>query len=440
MRAIASIAFLWSLDHNMEKPNKRVLIITYYWPPSGGSGVQRWLKFAKYLPENGWQPIIYTPENPEYPSIDYSLEADIPISCEVIKRKIFEPYGLYKKFVGMKKEERINTGFLSDHEKPGILEKISRWLRGNFFIPDARKFWIRPSIRFLKNYLKDHPVDVIISSGPPHSMHLIARGLKRSLGVRWIADFRDPWTNIDFYEDLMLSSMADRRHHRLEASVLEECDTLLVVGNTMKKEFTEMVDASKIEVIPNGFDADDFADAEVSTLDANFTIAHIGSFSPARNVPALWEALANKCETDANFANKMRLKIVGNIDHSVKKSIDAAGLTEKLLHIPYLPHSEVMLEQRKSHLLLLIVNRSKNAEGIVTGKVFEYLASERPILAVGPPGGDLDHLLKRCGHPGVIHYDDQEGFLAALSLEQKSLTISSFNRSNLTKELSRVLG
>ncbi|NTW26696.1 MAG: glycosyltransferase family 4 protein, partial [Lentimicrobium sp.] len=187
---------------------RRVLIISYYWPPSGGAGVQRWLKFVKYLRESGWEPVVYVPENPEYPAIDESLAKDIPDGIEIIKTPIWEPYSFYKKLIGAGKGERINAGFLSEKKRPGLTEQFSIWLRGNFFIPDARKFWIRPSISFLTRYLEKHPVDAIVSTGPPHSMHMIALGVKKRTGLPWLADFRDPWTNIDFYHELMLTTWA----------------------------------------------------------------------------------------------------------------------------------------------------------------------------------------------------------------------------------------
>lgn len=417
---------------------KRVLILTYYWPPSGGSGVQRWLKFAKYLPEQGWQPVIYTPENPEYPSIDHSLESDIPPEAEVLKTRITEPYSIYKILVGMKEEDRINTGFLRDKEKTGTMEKLSRWVRGNFFIPDARRFWIRPSVRYLTSYLQESPVDLIVSTGPPHSMHLIARSLKKRTSLPWVADFRDPWTNIDFYEELMLSKRADRKHHQLEAAVLHESDKVLVVGPEMKKEFSALTEADKIHVIPNGFDPDDLTGNNSVTRDSFFSLAHIGSFSPARNVPALWEALAQKCRNDASFADRFQLKIVGSVDFSVRRSLEKVGLSDALLHIPYLPHDEVLAEQRKSEMLLLIVNRTKNAKGIVTGKVFEYLASGRPILAIGPPDGDLAVILEQCGAGKVIDYEDKKGMLEAIEnpVTASASAIARFRREELTRELS----
>ncbi len=158
---------------------KRVLILTYYWPPSGGAGVQRWLKFVKYLREFGWEPIVYTAENPEAPADDDSLEKDIPQNLTILKTPIWEPYDLYKKFTGQASNDRVNAGFLHEKEKPAWSEKLSVWIRGNFFIPDARRFWIKPSIRFLQRYLKTCPVDAIVSTGPPHTMHMIGMGLKK---------------------------------------------------------------------------------------------------------------------------------------------------------------------------------------------------------------------------------------------------------------------
>ena len=184
---------------------KKVLIITYYWPPSGGAGVQRWLKFAKYLSDFGWEPIIYTVENGEYPVLDYDLLDEVPKGITVLKTPIWEPYSIYKKFTGRKKEDKINSGFLSEKKNPKLLEKLSIWIRGNLFIPDARKFWIKPSVNFLTNYLIDNPVDIVVSSGPPHSSHIIALKLKEKNKLPWLADFRDPWTNIYYYKELLLN-------------------------------------------------------------------------------------------------------------------------------------------------------------------------------------------------------------------------------------------
>ncbi|MBK9488199.1 MAG: hypothetical protein IPO07_04910 [Haliscomenobacter sp.] len=195
---------------------KKFLLITYYWPPAGGGGVMRWVKMTKYIRQYGWEPVVYTPENGETAAFDESLAKEVAPALQVVKTPIWEPYQLYKQFLGRKKEEKIYSGFINEGKKESLAQKVSVFIRGNFFIPDARMFWIKPSIKYLTKYLKEHPVDAIVSTGPPHSMHLIAEGVHKATGIPWVADFRDPWTNIDFYKDLRLTSWADARHKALE--------------------------------------------------------------------------------------------------------------------------------------------------------------------------------------------------------------------------------
>lgn len=426
---------------------KKVLIITYYWPPSGGSGVQRWLKFVKYLRNFGWEPVVYTPENPEIPAYDESLLKDIPDNLTVIKTPIWEPYSFYKTFIGQKQDSRINAGFLSENKKPKLSEKISVWIRGNFFIPDARKFWIKPSIHFLKTYLSKNPVDAIISSGPPHSMHMIALGLKKKLNIPWIADFRDPWTNIDFYEDLMLTSWADAKHRKLEKEVVKWSDCLLVIGNSMKEEFIE-IGAKHVEVIHNGFDPEDLLDAAVK-LDTKFSLAHIGTMVRTRNPELLWRVLSKLVKNDVQFANDLELKLVGKVDFSVSNSLKEHGLMHNVKRIDYMPHNEVIQYQRSSQILLLLINQTKNAKGILTGKFFEYLSAQRPILAIGPVDGDAAHILHETQAGKISGFDDEEqlnqNILNFYTLyKQNKLTcdstqVGNYARNNLTKKLTGLL-
>ena len=263
----------------------RVLIITYYWPPSGGSGVQRWLKFAKYLPQFGWEPVIYTPQNPQANAIDEALSKDISPSLEVLKTKIREPYGFYSILSGNKSgKQPIRANLISDNRKSSFFQKFSLYVRGNFFIPDPRRWWVGPSVKYLKNYLREHPVDAIVSTGPPHSMHLIARTLHRETGIRWIADFRDPWTGIFYFKYLPLSRYALRKHRRLEQSVLEEADRIVTVSAQMKEDFSGRTSVP-IEIITNGFDPADFAISETeqnsgnTVKDTKFRVVHTGLFT-----------------------------------------------------------------------------------------------------------------------------------------------------------------
>jgi len=437
------------MDANIN-PMKKVLIITYYWPPSGGGGVQRWLKFVKYLSDFGWDPVVYTPENPEMPVVDESLLREIPDGIQVLKRKIREPYGFYKKLTGRKKEDKIQTAFLSEKKhKSGKMEYFSVWIRGNFFIPDARRFWVRPSVRYLTAFLRNNPVDVLVTTGPPHSMHLIGMALKQKLNIPWLADFRDPWTNIDYYNDLNLSKRADRLHHRMEKKVLQNADSVTVVSWGMEADFNR-IRPGKYHVIPNGYDADDMAGLPAITPDNNkFALAHIGSLTRTRNPENLWAALHQLCKENKDFARDLLFYNVGKIDVSVLDSLTKAGLKKYLVKIDYLPHDLILTEQRKASVLLLLINNTPNAKLILTGKLFEYLAARRPVVCIGPANGDAARVIEETGAGMSFDFTDIKNLKNGLidlytqfkSGELVSTTgkIEQFERKSLTRKMSEVL-
>ena len=374
---------------------RRVLIITYYWPPNGGAGVQRWLKMAKYLPPQGWQPVVYTPENPEIITADEALSKEIPAEVEVIKRPITEPYSLYKRLTGRKADEKVHLGFLNEGKRKNWREDLAVWVRGNAFIPDARVWWVKPSVKFLSGYLRDHPVDAMVSTGPPHSMHLIALGLKKRFpALRWIADWRDPWTNIDFYDQLKLTAWADRKHHRLERDVVTGADVNVAVGWTMAEEL-KALGSRRTEVITNGYDPDDVPHPP-EPVDEQYSLVHVGNLTATRDIPQLWPVLAELCRTDAEFAKRFELRFVGPVDHAVLASIERAGLSDKVTRLGSVGHAQAMHEMQRARVLLLSVNDTANAKGVLTSKVFEYLAVGRPILAFGPMDGDVARVLE--GH------------------------------------------
>lgn len=370
---------------------KRVLIISYYWPPNGGAGVYRWLKMSKYLPEFGWQPVVYTPENPEVVADDPGLLKDVGATVEVIKRPITEPFSLYKRFTGRAQNERVQTAFLSEKRTGGWKEDLALWVRSNFFIPDARVWWVKPSIRYLKDHVKKYPVDAIISTGPPHSMHLIARGLQRATGLPWIADFRDPWTGIDFYGQLALTNWADRKHHRLEREVLTHADRMVTVSWSWAKDL-EALGAKNVEVITNGFDRADVP-KETVAVDDRYSLVHIGSMSATRDLPGLWKVLATIAEKDPLFRESFVLRFVGPVDHSVVESATAAGLGGHIERLGRVSHAVAMHEMQRARVLLLPINDTPNSAGILPGKLYEYLSVGRPILAIGPSGGDVARVL-----------------------------------------------
>ena len=401
---------------------KRVLIITYYWPPSGGSGVQRWLKMSKYLPENGWQPVIYTADGAEYPVEDLSLEKDVAPEAEIVRYPIIEPYSFYKKFLGIKKEEKIKAGFINEGKKKSAWkENISVWLRGNLFIPDARCWWIKPSINFLKNYLEKSPVDAIISTGPPHSLHLIAKNLHRKFNIPWIADFRDPWTDIDFFSELKLTKRSLKKHHRLQYQVLTEANKVVTVGWDWAKGL-ESHGAHDVAVITNGYDFNIDEKSGDVELSKEFTMSHVGIVGAARNAVVFWETLGEliKDKSLVDFSKLLKIRLIGQVDNSVIESVKKNNLEDNVEIIPYIPHEKVIKEQCSSQVLLLFVNNSPNAKGILTGKIFEYMASGRPILAIGPKDGDTAIILEKTNSGLIVDFEDKE--------RMKNIIIDLFNK------------
>lgn len=362
---------------------RTALLITYYWPPAGGAGVHRWLRFSQFFKENGWKLHVYCPQDAAWPTIDEELQKQVNPDLTIVRRTIFEPH----KYLGKKNNPNIGAG-LTQTGKSSFIQRLIIWVRGNLFIPDARVFWIRPSARFLNRYLKAHPeIDTIISTGPPHSMHLIARKLKKRHRIQWVADFRDPWTEIDFYQDLLPGKWADAKHKRLEKSVLTEADTVVTVSASTA-EGLEAIAKRKIDVVTNGFIFPEFDPRNVD-LDEKFTIAHFGSMPFARNPLVVWKALAQLLKEIPELAKKLEIKLVGPVDFQIFESLKENGLEQFVISISSVPHAESLKMQRSTQILLLVANNSGNVKGILTGKFFEYLGAKRPILAIGEEESDL---------------------------------------------------
>ena len=427
------------LNYTMSS-KKKVLIITYYWPPSGGSGVQRWLKFSKYLRDFNIEPVIYTIDNPSYPIKDTSLESEVPLGLEVLKQPIFEPNSFLSIFGNNKKKE--SAGFLNPN--PTLLGRFFQYVRANYFIPDARKFWIKPSVKFLSNYLKNNEIEVVITTGPPHSMHIIGLALRDKFKIKWISDFRDPWTEIDYFQQLPLTKKANKKHHQLEQEVLEKSDMVIVVGETMKKKFLKH--NHNIEVLTNGFDS--YENSLTIELDSNFSITHVGLMNADRNPTILWEVLYEISSENIDFKNNLRIKFIGKIDDTVIQDIQVFN-PKNIVRIPYLDHEEVRKYQASSQVLLLSINHVPSAKGIITGKIFEYLQAKRPILGIGPEDGDAAAILKKTNAGNIVGFNNKVELKAAVlklykdfkeeKLFVKSINIEQFHRKNITRQLAQVI-
>jgi hypothetical protein len=423
---------------------KKVVIITYYWPPAGGPGVQRWLKFVKYLPDFGVQPIVYVPENPTYPILDEGLLNEVSDKAIILKNKIFEPYQLAGIF-SKKQTQKISSGIIPAAKKQSFLEKLLLWIRGNLFIPDARKYWVNPSVVYLKKYIQENNIDTIVTSGPPHSLHLIGLKLKEELDVKWFADFRDPWTTIGYHKSLKLSSYADKKHKQLESKVLTNADTIIVTSKTTKTEFQALTN-KPIEVITNGYDLENISK---QTLDDKFTMAHIGSFLSDRNPKALWGVLQELVLENEKFAAHFQLKLIGKISQEILESISEFQLDAYCNNLGYVSHTEALEHQRKSQVLLLIEIDSEETKSIIPGKLFEYMVSERPIIAIGPKDSDFAEIITSTNTGVFFTYSEKERLRNTilayfeLFLENKlqvhPVGLQQYSRKNLTEKLVSIL-
>jgi glycosyltransferase involved in cell wall biosynthesis len=422
---------------------KRVLIITYYWPPAGGPGVQRWLQFVKYFKDFNIEPVVYVPENPSYPLLDESLEFEVPSEVSVIRFPIKEPYR-FAKVLSSKKTKQISSGIISD-KKQSFVEKLMLFVRGNFFIPDARIGWVKPSVSFLKNYISENPMDLIITSGPPHSLHLIGLKLKKELDMKWIADFRDPWTTIHYHKSLRLMSKAKKEHKALEKEILSEANLIVVTSPTTKNEF-ELITKKPIEVITNGYG--EFAKVP-RVLDTSFSISHIGSLLSERNPKVLWKVLSEITSENIDFKIDLELKLAGIVSKEIVDSIFNAGLKDNCKLLGYVSHSEAIQLQQNSGVLLLVEIDSKDTKSIIPGKLFEYLAAGRPILALGPKGSDIAGIINKTKSGEFYNYSQADALKSHIlelysDFKRGALTISSegiekYSRRELTKRMSEVI-
>ena len=423
---------------------KKILIITYYWPPAGGPGVQRWLKFVKYLPDFGIQPIVYVPENPTYPIVDEKLVKEVSDKAIILKHTIFEPYQLASLF-SKNKTKKISSGIIPNQKKQSFLDKTFLWIRGNLFIPDARVFWVKPSVAFLEKYIVENTIDTIVTSGPPHSLHLIGLELKQKLNLKWFADFRDPWTTIGYHKSLRLSRFAAKKHKTLERQVLNTADTIIVTSKTTKTEF-EAITSKPISVITNGYDTEEVGK---QTLDLKFSLAHIGSFLSERNPLILWESLVELITEIPDFKSHLEIKLIGAVSQEVLETIQQFGLNVYLNNLGYVSHVEAIAHQRKSQVLLLVEINSVDTKSIIPGKLFEYMVSNRPIIAIGPKDSDFAEIITNTNTGVFFDYSEKlklkrvildfyNQFLEG-KLQSNGVGLQNYSRRNLTRNLVELL-
>lgn len=391
----------------------RVLVVTYYFPPAGGPGVQRTLKTVRYLRDAGFEPVVLTVEAGAFPSRDASLEADVPEGVRVIRTAAPDPLALYGRLTG-RGAGAVPTGAVSD---AGWASRLALWVRANVFLPDARVGWVpfakHAGRRALGDAQRDaEPFAAVVTSGPPHSVHLVGRRLRKT-GVPWVADFRDPWTGINFYDDLPMSAAARGLDRWLERRVLRGADAVTTVSPTWAALLRERggLPEGAVTVVHNGVDEADLGAAEgLGPRRDAFVLAHVGSLYATRNPTAVWEAVRRLHERGE--AERLVIRLVGRTDPAVLEAAEATGAPVEA--VPYVAHDEAVREQARAGLLLLSIEPFAADRGMITGKLYEYLASGRPVLGVGPPDGDAAALLAETGGGRMVARDDVAGLEAEI--------------------------
>ncbi|NNE32221.1 MAG: glycosyl transferase family 1 [Winogradskyella sp.] len=423
---------------------EKVLIILYYWPPAGGPGVQRWLKFVKYLSEFDVEPIVYCPENPNYPITDETLIRQVPEQLTILKQPIDEPYRLAG-LLSKKSTKKISSGVIPKRKNQSLAEKAMLFVRGNFFIPDARKNWVEPSVNFLLEYLKEHKLKTVITTGPPHSLHLIGLELKKILDINWLADFRDPWTTIGYHKTLKLTKSSEVLHAKLEMDVLNTADEIIVTSYHTKKEFSLKTN-KPITVITNGYDHN--PGVKIGK-DKKFTLSHIGSLLSDRNPKVLWETLAELITESAAFSKHFQLNLIGVVSEEVLESINDFGLKSHTNIEGYVSHDAAIKFQLKSQLLLLIEIDSENTKAIIPGKLYEYIISETPILAIGPKNSDIEKIIHSTNTGTYFNYNQRIHLKSQIlnyfklylekNLKSEPKGVEQYSRRALTERLSTLI-
>ncbi|HEY0743769.1 MAG TPA: glycosyl transferase [Chryseosolibacter sp.] len=430
--------------------SNKVLIITYYWPPSGGSGVQRWLKFVKYLPQLGWQPYVFTPENPSFDIKDSSLLKHVPEEAEIIHFPIWEPYDAFLKISKVFGGASSNkpTAVVASQKK-SLFQRITTWVRGNFFIPDPRRFWVKPSVGFLEDFLDANRITKIITTGPPHSMHLIGLKLKeRNPKLMWIADFRDPWSEWGFLDSLSLSTFARNQHRKLEEKVLRTADRVVTITPFYVRHFARLGNR-KVDLLTNGFDDDDFANL-VYVKSSHFVIRHVGIINEKCDPRPFMHALAEWCDENPVAAEYLILEFIGEVHPEFQLFVRSSKMAARVKFPGSMPHAELMKLYGSSSLLLMVLTGYKDAEGYMPGKLFEYIATGLPILGIGPENGDAAALLNESG-AGVMIDGSNRQRIKSLLAEQfaawsnstvpvvKKSQAAAYSRKAITQQLINVL-
>lgn len=430
----------------------KILLITYYWPPSGGSGVQRWMYFCKYLKEFDIHPVVITVDEKKasYRFKDDSFN-ELVKDVEVHRTSTLEPLKLYSKLVSGNRNSAIPIGFAGE-SKPNILQKISRFVRGNFFIPDARIGWVNFAIKKAKKILAAEKINFVITNGPPHSTHFVGLKLKKEFDITWMADFRDPWTDLHYNKFLYRTNQAKKKDERFEKEILNKADVILTIGPSMKKHLVRKgnIKEEKVFFIYNGYDENDFNNVDITTDPDHLTISHIGMLSDSQPITAFLRALKYFYDDHHPVCKYLKLRLIGNVSPGNLTDVKNIVPGLKIEHIEYVPKKDAISYMLSSDLLFNSLAEMEKSELLISGKLMEYIASGKPVLCLGNPNGDAAFLLKEYQYSGVYSRANIDGIILYLktifdnwmnktNLAVKSGIVNRYSRFETTRQLANLI-
>jgi len=423
------------------------LIFTYYWPPAGGVAVQRFLKFSKYLPQFGWEPIIVTVKNGSYPYYDESQLKEVPASIKVYRTKTFEPFELYN-LLRAKRGKSVPVISEAGEKKRSVFQRIAEYIRANHFLPDARKGWVPYAVKQAEEILENEKIDVIITTGPPQSAHLIGLRLKEKYGIKWVADFRDPWSTILYNKFLPRTASTKAKDQKLEAEVLENADKVLLISKSLSEEFSVPVPSPA--VIYNGFDEEDYRQPAIET-EGKFTIRYVGNVLAAENPPGLFRAIKKLLDTNEEFRKYFRFELTGRVDGLVMDEMRSHGLGPWIETNGFVSHAKAIQLMKGANILLLLFLNIEGNKAHMTGKIFEYIATCNPIIGFGHTSGEATQLLQEIGREPLLDYEDEKGATILIEkyfnqwskdrnrFQYNNDNYLSLSRRELTKKLANIL-
>jgi hypothetical protein len=431
----------------------KVLIITYYWPPSGGSGVQRWVYFARHLRELGFEPIVITVDETKasYKFIDESF-GNLVKEVEVHKTDTFEVLKLYSKIMGGDDRKFIPQGFAGE-KKPGFFQRISRFVRGNFFIPDARVGWVKYARAKAEEIIKNEGIKTVITTGPPHSTHLVGLHLKNKLDINWFADLRDPWTEIYYNELLFQTNYAKNVNKRLEKKVLETANKVTTVGPTLAALLADKLASTqkaKVNVLYNGYDSDKMAGLPAYAKSNKFIISFIGILSDSQPINAFVDGLRLFFMDVDDAINNVEFHSAGEVSNGIEQNLLQVMPATRIVKHGYLPHQKALAQMSASDLLFNSLAEMPESKLLISGKLMEYLASGRPVLCLGDTGGDAANLLNKFERSAIFARNEAEKIAAFIKdiylLWQKNengsivrLGIEEYSRRAVTQKLATLI-